>query len=180
MISLMAKSDLRSEVLGNHDGTYSLKINDLPNIVIHQGIVKCIRVSNKITVRREISKTRKSYFTFSSATVTIYILVYLNDRFTHVEPSHRNSPVIDPDYRYNTNRKGNKTKLFLPTRQISKRIRDTFRPRFSCKPYVLSAYLDTQLLITESKGKIANDIRVFSLDIVKILRQGIRQTKEYF
>ena len=36
-----------------------------------------------------------------------------------------------------------------------------FRPRFGWRPYVLRAYFDTQLLIAESKGKIAHDFRVF-------------------
>ena len=33
--------------------------------------------------------------------------------------------------------------------------------RFTWRPYVLRAYFDTQLLIAESKGKIAHDFRVF-------------------
>lgn len=35
------------------------------------------------------------------------------------------------------------------------------RPRFSWRPYVLRAFFDTQLLIAESRGKIAHDFRVF-------------------
>jgi len=35
------------------------------------------------------------------------------------------------------------------------------RPRFLWRPYVLRAYFDTQLLIAESRGKIAHDFRVF-------------------
>jgi len=35
------------------------------------------------------------------------------------------------------------------------------RPRFRWRPYVLRAYFDTQLLIAESRGKIAHDFRVF-------------------
>jgi len=37
----------------------------------------------------------------------------------------------------------------------------SFRPRFQWRPYVLRAYFDTQLLIAESRGKIAHDFRVF-------------------
>ena len=40
-------------------------------------------------------------------------------------------------------------------------ISNTFRPRFEWRPYILRAYFDTQLLIAESKGKIAHDFRVF-------------------
>ncbi|MDE1818662.1 MAG: hypothetical protein KGI19_08675 [Thaumarchaeota archaeon] len=35
------------------------------------------------------------------------------------------------------------------------------RPRFKWRPYVLRAFFDTQLLIAESRGKIAHDFRVF-------------------
>ncbi len=35
------------------------------------------------------------------------------------------------------------------------------RPRFAWRPYILRAYFDTQLLIAESKGRIAHDFRVF-------------------
>ncbi|MDI1495108.1 MAG: hypothetical protein K8823_414 [Cenarchaeum symbiont of Oopsacas minuta] len=48
----------------------------------------------------------------------------------------------------------------MTTPGITKRVRDTFRPRFSWRPYVLRAYFDTQL-IAESKGTIAHDFRVF-------------------
>src|SRR5207247_9109673 len=52
-------------------------------------------------------------------------------------------------------------KKFLPTSRISKDIRETFRPRFQWRPYVLRAFFDTQLLMAESRGKIAHDFRVF-------------------
>lgn len=70
MISLMSKSGLRPEVLGNHDGTNGLRIKDLPDIVIHQGIAKCIRTPNQVIVRRELSKARHQYFTFLTASGT--------------------------------------------------------------------------------------------------------------
>jgi hypothetical protein len=68
---------------------------------------------------------------------------------------------ISPDNIYGTNRGRNCTKKFLPTSTILKLIRDTMRPRFAWRPYVFCAYFDTQLLIAESRGKIAHDFRVF-------------------
>ncbi len=161
VISLMAKSGLRPEVIGNHDGTDGLRIKDLPDIVIHQGIVKCIDTPNKIIVRRELSKTRHQYFTFSTSSATKKLIAYLNDRLEHGEPLNGDSPVVAPDYIYKTNRGNNRNKKFLPTRTISKEVRETFRPRFTWRPYVLRAYFDTELLIAESKGKIAHDFRAF-------------------
>lgn len=86
IISLMAKAGLRPEVLGNHDGTDGLQIRDLPDIVIHQGVAKCIRMPNRVVVRAELSKARHQYFTFTTKPATMHILAYLNDRITRGEP----------------------------------------------------------------------------------------------
>ena len=161
MISLMSKSGLRPEVLGNHDGTDGLQMRDLPDIVIHQGTAKCIRTPNQVIVRRELSKAKHQYFTFLTSSGTKKLIAYLNDRLACGKPLHGDSPVIAPDHRHKLNRGKNNGKAFLPTRQISKEIRNTFRPRFQWRPYVLRAYFDTELLIAESKGKIAHDFRVF-------------------
>ena len=161
IISLMAKSGLRPEVMGNHDGTDGLRMRDLPDVVIHQGVSKCIATPNRITVRGELSKAKHQYFTLLTASGTEKLLAYLNDRLAYGEPLHGESAVIAPDHKHRLNRGRNAHKPFLQTRQISKEIRKTFRPRFSWRPYILRAYFDTQLLIAESKGRMAHDFRVF-------------------
>ena len=161
IISLMAKSGLRPEVIGNSDGTDGLRMRDLPDMVIHQGVARCIRTPNRIVVRRELSKAGHQYFTFATALATGHLTAYLNDRLAHGEPLHGDSPVVSPDYKHKFARGRNSDKTFLPTPRISKLVRDVFRPRFDWRPYVLRPYFDTQLLIAESKGKIAHDFRVF-------------------
>ncbi len=161
MISLMAKSGIRPEVMGNHDGTDGLRMRDLPDVIIHRGVAKCIRTPNQIVVRRPLSKTRHQYFTFLTTSGTDKLLAYLNDRLAAGEPLHGDSAVIAPDHKYKTNRSSNRGKQFLPTTQISREIRRTFRPRFSWRPYILRAYFDTELLVAESKGRMAHDFRVF-------------------
>ena len=161
MISLMAKSGLRPEVLGNHDGTDGLQMRDLPDMVIHQGVAKCIRTPCQVMVRSSLSKTRHQYFTFLTTSGTKMLLAYLNDRLSHNQSLHANAPVIAPNAGYATRRGQNNNKPFLPTRQISKEIRDTFRPRFQWRPYILRAYFDTELLVAESRGMMAHDFRVF-------------------
>ena len=86
---------------------------------------------------------------------------YLNDRLTHGEPLHGSSSIVAPDYIYRTYRGRNSAKTFLPTVQISKQVRNMFRPRFTWRPCVLRAYFDTQLLIVEAKGAMMHDFRVF-------------------
>jgi len=58
IISLVAKSGLRLEVVGNHDVTDGLRMRNLPDIVIHHGTAKCIRAPVQVVVRRELSKAR--------------------------------------------------------------------------------------------------------------------------
>ena len=160
-ISLVAKSGLRPETLGNHDGTDGLMMKDLPDIAIVQGVARCLNTPPRIIVRRPLSKARHQYFTFVTANGTKKLLAYLNDRLWKGEVLNAESPLVAPDLEYNTYRGKNNGKRFLPTQRILGEIRGTFRPRFQWRPYVLRAYFDTQLLIAESKGKIAHDFRVF-------------------
>lgn len=161
MVSLMAKSGLRPEVLGNHDGTDGLRMRDLPDVVIHLGTAKCARMPCQVVVRPGLSKARHQYFTFLTASGTRMLLAYLNDRLAHGDPLHGDAPVIAPVSGYESSRGKYRPSPFLQTRQISKTIRKTFRPRFSWRPYVLRAYFDTELLVAESKGRMAHDFRVF-------------------
>ena len=161
IISLMAKSGLRPEVIGNHDGTDGLRIRDMPDLVIHQGVAKCVRTPNRIVVRRELSKAGHQYFTFATELATKHVLAYINDRLARGEPLNGDSSIVAPDHIHKFARGRNSTKVFLPTPRISKLVRDVFRPRFNWRPYVLRPYFDTQLLIAESKGKMVHDFRVF-------------------
>ena len=71
------------------------------------------------------------------------------------------SPVIAPFAKYKRFRGKNEGRKFLSTPIIERDVRNTMRPRFKWRPYVLRAFFDTQLLIAESRGKIAHDFRVF-------------------
>ena len=160
-ISLIAKAGLRPEVLGNHNGTDGLMIKDLPDIAIVQGIVRCLVAPPMIVVRKTLSKTRNQYFTFLSSGRTTRLLAYLNERLSRGEPLNAESPVISPDSLHHYGRGGNSRKKFLPTVRFSDTIRETLRPRFSWRPYIFRAYFDTELLMAESRGKVAHDFRVF-------------------
>jgi hypothetical protein len=160
-ISLISKAGLRPEVLGNHDCTDGLCLKDLPDMVIHQSVAKCINSPCRVIVRRELSKARHQYFTFATLSATKKLIAYLNDRLASGEKLNGDSPVIAPDYKYNTHRGKNQNKPFLSTAQICKEIRKTFRPRFQWRPYVLRAYYRTQLIIAESQGKTSHSFASF-------------------
>ncbi len=161
IMSLMAKSGLRPEVLGNDNGSDGLTMKDLPDIIIQEGIARCVNRPMRIVVRAEISKARHQYFTYATTNAISIILSYLNERLSNGEPMHGNSPLVAPSSKYLIRRRGKEVNSFLMTKQISNRVRKVFRPRFAWRPYVLRAYFDTQLLIAESEGKIAHDFRAF-------------------
>ncbi|MGI0008492.1 MAG: hypothetical protein ACRD92_02620 [Nitrosopumilaceae archaeon] len=89
------------------------------------------------------------------------MLAYLNERLASGETLTPESSVISPSTKLITYRGKNQGKKFMSTAKIGYEIRKTMRPRFKWRPYVLRAYFDTQLLIAESRGKMAHDFRVF-------------------
>lgn len=160
IISLIAKSGLRPEVIGNHDGTDGLRMRDLVDVVIHRGVAVCSQYPSRVVVRPTLSKAKHQYFTYQTRAATVHLLAYLNDRISRGEPLGPDTAVIAEDTS-SRSRGNNADRAFLPSRQISKVVRHVFRPRFSWRPYVLRSYFDTQLLIAESKGMIVHDFRVF-------------------
>lgn len=161
IMALIAKAGLRPEVLGNHDATDGLMIRDLPELEIVSGIARFAKMPPKVMVRKTISKAGHIYFTFLTETGAEKILAYLNERISSGEMLTPESSVISPQTESIIYRGRNQGKKFLSTALIERRVRETMRPRFKWRPYVLRAFFDTQLLIAESRGKMAHDFRVF-------------------
>lgn len=161
MESLIAKAGLRPETLGSVDATDGLVMADLPDIVIQAGEARVLEMPPMIIVRKTISKARHQYFTFLSPQGTMKLIAYLNDRLGKGHTLNARSPVIAPDMDHHYGRRNNKDKTFLTTHAITKAIRESFRPRFDWRPYLLRSFFDTQLLTAEARGLIAHDFRVF-------------------
>src|SRR5256712_2842678 len=159
IMALMAKAGLRPEVLGSHNASEGLVVRDLPELYIVLGIARFTEKPSRIVVRRTLSKAGHAYFTFVTEIGAEKILAYLNERLASGELFTPESPVIAPlPTKY---RGANQGRKFLSTPVIERCVREAFRPRFQWRPYVLRAFFDTQLLIAESRGKIAHDFRVF-------------------
>lgn len=161
IMSLVGKAGLRPEVLGNHNATDGLMIKDLPDLVVKEGLSTFVTKPPRIVIRKTLSKTNHEYYTFLTDLGTKRLLAYLNERLVFGEVLVPESPVIAPFAKYVRFRGENYGKKFVETITIRKDIQKAMRPRFSWRPYVLRAYFDTQLLIAESRGKIAHDFRVF-------------------
>ncbi len=161
IMALIGKAGLRPEVLGKHDASDGLMIKDLPELNIVLGIARFQVIPPKVIVRKSLSKAGHSYFTFITETGAEKILAYLNERLASGETLTAESPVIALSSRLVTYRGKHQGKKFMTTSVIEQQVRKSMRPRFTWRPYVLRAFFDTQLLIAESRGKIAHDFRVF-------------------
>jgi hypothetical protein len=149
----MAHSGVRPEVLGNFDGTDGLRVADLPEMRIKSGQVEFENVPTMVVVRAERSKAGHKYFTFLGEEGCEYLKAYLEERLASGEKLAPESDVISPKSAH---------KSFVTTINVSDGIRNAIRAAgFRWRPYVLRAYFDTQLLLAESKGKVAHDYRVF-------------------
>ncbi|MDG6913044.1 MAG: hypothetical protein JRN35_08215 [Nitrososphaerota archaeon] len=106
-----------------------------------------------VTVRAELSKSRNKYFTFLSEEGCSYVRSYLEERMRSGEELGPESDLVAPK---------SWSKAFVRTTNVGDGIRQSIgKAGFNWRPYVLRAYFDTQLLLTESKGKLAHDYRVF-------------------
>jgi hypothetical protein len=149
--ALMAFADLRPETIGNHNGSDGLKLGDLPEVKLKDGEVVFDKIPTMIIVRAPLSKARHKYFTFLSAEGCAYLKEYLEERIRAKEKLTQNSPLITHE------RAETAIKPFMITRKITHLIRKALRKSgVYRRPYVLRAYAETQLIISESKGKISH------------------------
>jgi len=161
-MSLVAMAGLRLETLGTFSASDGLTISDLPEMRIEGKNVSFSKIPTLVVVRREVSKTSHRYFTFLPQQACDHLKAYLEKRLKSKEELPENSPVIaiSPGFE-RVGKNSNKKNRFITTRNVSRLIRETMRPRFSWRPYVLRSYFDTQLLLAESHGKISHPYRVF-------------------
>jgi len=150
---MVAQSGLRIEALGNYLGNDGLRVNDLPELAVKDGVVEFTQVPAVVMVRRELSKARHQYFSFLSEEGCGYLKDYLELRMREGETIAVDSAIVTPKQRM---------KPFIRATNIGDAIRESVRKAgFSWRPYVLRSYFDTQLMLAESKGLVLRDYRQF-------------------
>jgi integrase len=155
--ALMAFSGVRPEVLGNYRGSDGLRLGDLKGLKVDGHTVAFEPTPVLVEVRSELSKTDHRYLTFLGQEALEYVRQYLEERLRSGEKLDSGSDLIHPK-----GTGGSRDKSFVTTINIGDGIRNSIRGAgFGWRPYVLRAYFDTQLLLAESKGKLAHDYRVF-------------------
>ena len=156
-ISLMAFSGLRPEVLGNDGGDDGLKLSDIPDLSLENGVE--FKIPARINVRGELSKTRLPYFSFLGAEGCKYLEDYLKERIRQGEHLKLESAVILPDAEMSRKENPNR---FLSTVLLLRRIKSSIiKAGFKWRPYIFRAYFATNLDIAEGKGLISHPWRQF-------------------
>lgn len=162
-IGFIAFAGLRPEVLGTERGVNGLRVGDLPEMKIEKDRVFFAKIPPMVVVKANLSKIKKRYFTFLASEGCDYLQAYLEKRLALGEQLSCESPVIAvaPGYEEMGKSPTNRGSKFITTKNVTREIRESIRPRFKWGPYVLRAYFDTQLLVAENHGKISHAYRQF-------------------
>jgi nitrogen regulatory protein PII len=144
---------MRLKTIGNYLGDDGLRVKDLPEMRVENGVVEFEAVPTLVVVRRELSKAGHQYFTFLSEEGCGYLKDYLEMRMREGEELTNESAIVTPKRRM---------KPFIRATNVGDVIRSAIRKAgFEWRPYVLRSYFDTQLMLAESKGLVLRDYRGF-------------------
>ena len=150
---LVAHTGMRLKTIGNYIGDDGLRVKDLPEMKVQNGVVQFEAVPTLVVVRRDLSKAGHQYLTFLSEEGCEYLKDYLETRMREGEKLTLESAIITPKQRM---------KPFIRATNVGDVIRSAIRKAgFSWRPYVLRSYFDTQLMLAESKGLVLRDYRGF-------------------
>jgi hypothetical protein len=156
IISLLAGSGVRPEVIGKDDGSDGLRLGDIPKLEIEAERVKFIKIPPMLIVRQELSKAGHQYFTFITKEGCEFLSHYLVERIRAGELLTPSSPLIAPDVT-----KGAIRPYATPWR-VGRLVRKRLRQfDIKARPYDLRTRFDTQLMLAESHGRMLRDYRVF-------------------
>jgi len=200
-ISLVAFSGVRLQVLGNMTGADGLELRDFPELQVEGGEVSFEKIPTMVIVRSSLSKAKHKYFSFLGEEGCEHLKVYLDKRLASGEILEPNSPIITVTSGYEETGRGSastRVSRHITTKTVSKEIRESMRPKYSWRPYVLRAYFATQLMIAENHGKLSHAYRQFFMghmgniearyttnkgklpeNVIEDLREAYRKCQEY-
>ncbi len=161
VISFLAFSGLRPEVLGDYGGSDGLRLGDLPEVRVAGKELTFAKIPTSVVVRAELSKAGHRYLSFLPAEGCEYLKVYLESRLASGEKLGPDSPIVRPTPGFEDSgwRTNVADRAFIVTKNVTADVRRAMRPRFTWRPYVLRAYFDTQMLLAESNGKVTATYR---------------------
>lgn len=167
-VSLMAFAGVRPGVLGDFRGTDGLRVADLPELEVDGGekSAEFAVVPARVTVRRPISKSRRSYFTFLPGQGCEFVREYLEARMRAGEEVAQESAVVTVS-KFDVQGKvehPNKKRYgqHITSINVGDAVRTAIRAAgFGWRPYVLRRYFDVRLMVAEADGLLIEDWRVF-------------------
>ena len=169
-VVLLAHAGLRPEVLGNYDGSDGLRIADFPEATLKEGVLTFDVVPTRVTVREELSKTKKPYFTFIGAEACQYVAAYVRERHEAGEKITPETPLFKP-------RK--QIRGAMATNSISAIVRKPMRASgmHNNPPYIWRSYHSNRTLLAEADG-LLHDFRVYMTGHLGSLEidYGLRKT----
>lgn len=153
---LMAHSGLRPEVLGNYTGDDGLRLRDLPELRLRDGIVEFDKVPTMIIVPSQLSKAAHRYPTFLGEEGCHLLKDYFEARFKAGEVLAPHSSVVKPE---------RAKKHFIRTINIGDAIRHALRAAGfkGVRPYCLRTTFASALLEAENDGKVSHSLTVLWL-----------------
>lgn len=127
IISLMAFSGIRPQVLGLADRSDGLCLKDLPELVIEDNgkKVRFAKMPAMVIVRQTLSKTRNKYVTFLIEEGCQHLLRYFEQRISTGERLGPDSPVIVLEKKHSRKkqRESQGVKTFVVTGSISRTVK---------------------------------------------------------
>ena len=156
-LTLVGFCGFRIEVLGNYLGQDGLKVADLPELAIENGIVEFKKIPTIVTVRKCLSKAGHQFTSFLPEQACEYLKQYLELRIRNGEMITPASPIITA-LAYNPCKVGQ----HIVSNNVGDLMRKAMRAAgFQWRPYILRRYFDTRLMVAESEGLVIRDWRVF-------------------
>src|SRR5439155_25477082 len=133
VISFLAFSGLRPEVLGNYGGSDGLRLGDLPEVRIVGQEVTFLKIPTVVVVRPELSKAGHRYLTFLPSEGCDYLKAYLESRLASGEKLGLDSPIIRPTPGFEDSgwRASVADRSFIVTTNVSSEVRRTMRHRLT-------------------------------------------------
>ena len=162
-VGVVAYGGARPEVLGHQHVKDGLRLGDLPEFDIDK--LEFTVIPTLVVVRKEISKSGKTYRTFLPKETCMDIVSYLHKRRSGGEELTRDSPLVA--VKSTLRRKGWRVRnkdsdsLHIVTTVVSRDIRSAMRPAYGYRPYVLRSFFSTRLLLAVSARVLDNNYRVY-------------------
>lgn len=150
IISLMAFTGIRPEVIGSFKADDGLRIQDIHGLELHSDHIEFKELPATIVIRPEISKTKRSYVTFVGPEGIASLKSYLESRLNSGEKLHYDSPVIA------TLTSGG----FLFSNKIGELARSVMRKAgLNQRPYIWRSYFATRGALAEKSGLSRDNLR---------------------